>query len=492
LFFVCFLFVKIQYLQQCKKCINKDDDCNNKVKSSRFFLGNHIPFLFHFADMDDVQLDSVLAVDTPVATAQPPPPASSTRRDAFSTVPWDQVTWEHVSENADGRASAVCGVLLSSMTTKILRVICGRLAIRGVKNTKKTELVDKVVTNYSNWKAYKRFAHQREGTPTSTTPPSRSMTPTIPAITTTPPAPRKEIQCSFRLMNILFSDEFAADFAELGNTADRNLLDNGMAGNEAGFWVGVQSAFVEPHPDYDELRFMDDDVMASQDTIDPGKIINHDWKKLRKIWKGVNAEYKAALTRFTTSGTHEQRFYDFCYGKVDTYYLRKNLEARPHLNDTVVADLPDECAISSDIIPSTITGASSSKKPRRAKDNKNDQMLASAIQSFADQKSGAKVFEVRVDCMLKDEARREKEELRREKDDKRRDNDEQRKDNDDRRRERKERLDEWERIQKNLQNLRQELRNPLLDDNDRTDIQDDIERLRKRKNILAENHLEMN
>jgi hypothetical protein len=114
-------------------------------------------------------------------------------------------------------------------------------------------------------------------------------------------------------MNILFSDESAADFAELGNTTGRNLLDNGTAGNEAGFWVGVQNAFVQPDPDYDKLRFMDDDVMASQDAIDPGKIINHDWKKLRKIWKGVNAEYKAALTsRFTTSGTHEQRFYDFC------------------------------------------------------------------------------------------------------------------------------------------------------------------------------------
>ena len=119
-------------------------------------------------------------------------------------------------------------------------------------------------------------------------------------------------------------------------------------------------------------------------------------------------------------------------------------------------------------------------------------MLASAIQSFANQKSDAKVFQVKDDCMLKDDARREKEETRREKDDTWRDSDEKRKDNDDRRKDRKERLDEWERIQHNLQNLRQELRNPLLDDNDRTDIQDDIERLRKRKNHLAENYLDMN
>jgi hypothetical protein len=158
----------------------------------------------------------------------------------------------------------------------------------------------------------------------------------------------------------------------------------------------------------------------------------------------------------------------------------------------VVADLPDECAISSDNLPSTITGSSLSKKPKRTKDNKNDQMLASAIQSFADQKSDAKVFQVRVNCMLKDEARCEKEEMRCEKDDKRRDNNEKCKDNDNRRRDRKERLDEWERIQNNLQNLRKELYNPLLDNNDRTDIQDDIERLRKQKNNLAENYLDMN
>jgi hypothetical protein len=60
------------------------------------------------------------------------------------------------------------------------------------------------------------------------------------------------------------------------------------------------------------------------------------------------------------------------------------------------------------------------------------------------------------------------------------------------RRDRKKRLDEWERIQNNVQNLRQELGNPLPDYNDRTDIQDNIEHLRKRKNNLAENYLDMN
>jgi hypothetical protein len=131
-----------------------------------------------------------------------------------------------------------------------------------------------------------------------------------------PPAPHpshkwKE-QCSFRLINILFSDTFAANFATLGNIADRNLVVSGRAGKDEIFLVGVHCLFVQSDPvDFDNLRFLDDDVFAGQDHIDPGKMIQHDWKKLRMIWKGANADYKAALIRFTQSGTHNQSFWDY-------------------------------------------------------------------------------------------------------------------------------------------------------------------------------------
>jgi hypothetical protein len=116
----------------------------------------------------------------------------------------------------------------------------------------------------------------------------------------TTPKPRKEVQCSFRVINIFFSDTVADDFATLGYIADRNLLDNGRAGKDEIFFVGVHRSFVQPNPmDFDNLRFLDDDIFAGQDDIDLGKIVQHDWKKLRMIWKGVNADYKAALTRFT-------------------------------------------------------------------------------------------------------------------------------------------------------------------------------------------------
>jgi hypothetical protein len=37
-------------------------------------------------------------------------------------------------------------------------------------------------------------------------------------------------------MNILFSDDFASDFASLGNVASKESLDSGKAGNNQAFW----------------------------------------------------------------------------------------------------------------------------------------------------------------------------------------------------------------------------------------------------------------
>ena len=113
---------------------------------------------------------------------------------------------------------------------------------------------------------------------------------------------------------------------------------------------------------YGILHFMDDDVLTEHGHIDPSKIIPHDWKKLSSLWKSINTEYRAALTRFTQSGTHDHNFYAFCNGKVETYYLRKYLELRPNTNAAVEADLPEECAVSSDVSMSQSSHGSVKKK----------------------------------------------------------------------------------------------------------------------------------
>eukprot|EP00918_Siedleckia_nematoides_P101987 GHVU01222831.1.p1 GENE.GHVU01222831.1~~GHVU01222831.1.p1 ORF type:complete len:348 (+),score=46.46 GHVU01222831.1:1031-2074(+) len=148
---------------------------------------------------------------------------------------------------------------------------------------------------------------------------------------------RKEIQCSFRLMNVLFSDRFSCQLGSLGNTASREQIDGGHATNDETFWRDVRSSFVSEDPEFGTLQFADS-VFTSRG-IDVSNIVEHDWKKLRTIWKQVNSDYRCALRKYTQSGTHASDFFAFCNGKI-VFYLRKLLDLKPELNATVQADLP--------------------------------------------------------------------------------------------------------------------------------------------------------
>jgi hypothetical protein len=59
--------------------------------------------------------------------------------------------------------------------------------------------------------------------------------------------------------------------------------------------------------------FTDDDVFVSE-IIELGKIIKHSSKKIRTMWKVINAEYKQAISPFTHSGTHDDSFYGWQKG----------------------------------------------------------------------------------------------------------------------------------------------------------------------------------
>ena len=115
---------------------------------------------------------------------------------------------------------------------------------------------------------------------------------------------RRQKQCTFQLINILFSDEFADNFGCAGDTPSRAQLDSGDARNSRGFWIRVQAAFIEPHPVYDKLQFTDD-VHLANSAINPADNIQpHDWKKLRAMWMDVNSNYKQSLHDFTLSQVH--------------------------------------------------------------------------------------------------------------------------------------------------------------------------------------------
>ena len=119
-------------------------------------------------------------------------------------------------------------------------------------------------------------------------------------------------------MNVLFSDKHSERLAQLGNTASRDVLNKGKAAQDQNFWEKVPEDFLLPGK-FGELFFIADvDVIAAQDgIIDSSKINPHGWKKLRQIWRGIYAENKACLSRFTLSGTHDFDFYSFCNEKLE-------------------------------------------------------------------------------------------------------------------------------------------------------------------------------
>jgi hypothetical protein len=106
---------------------------------------------------------------------------------------------------------------------------------------------------------------------------------------------RKEPQCPYRLLNILFSDMLSKGLAQLGNVADLFELDAGKASNNQLFWEGLQEAFTSPSELNDNSHF-EDEVLGDLHHINLQKIVLHDCKKLCMIWKNLNTEYKAALT----------------------------------------------------------------------------------------------------------------------------------------------------------------------------------------------------
>jgi hypothetical protein len=376
------------------------------------------------------------------------------------------LTWDDVIEDDNGVVNGVLGLQWNKFTAKQLRTICSTLAIRGLRTMKREDYIKTILDTYANKKAYKN----KDGAPSKT---------------------RKEVQCTFRLMNILFSDKFADDFATLGNIANRALLDTGKAGNDEHFWIRVKEAFSEPHPNYDYLDFLSDDVLAAQDHIDPGKIVDHDWKKLRSMWKGVNADYKAALTRFTMSGTHDDNFFTFCNGKLDVYYLRKKLDEKPQLHKSINADLPPECALASDV--DLFTGGlelhrrSSSLTSSGTKKLRDEQGVNDTIRDFKDSREKMYLGKEKERTKLW-----ETEEVRREKEEWRRDNEEARRQKEVAMREeelsiqsRKVKFDEWTSMDTTIRQLRNDIRNPTHDEDEKEEMKKDMEDLKRRKRELA-------
>jgi hypothetical protein len=162
-----------------------------------------------------------------------PSPASVSEAALFSTPDLRKVVWNDIDESPDGEAIGVFGDLWSEMSSKQLRTVASRLSIKGIKNAKKVIIVEKLQNTHRNKKTYSSLQSKQKPI-------------------------RKEVQCPFRLINLLFSDQFAVQFATLGDVANRQLLDTGRAGNDEHFWVSVRRSFIEPgNVVFDSLAFGD-------------------------------------------------------------------------------------------------------------------------------------------------------------------------------------------------------------------------------------------
>jgi len=59
------------------------------------------------------------------------------------------------------------------------------------------------------------------------------------------------------------------------------------------------------------MYFADDEVFSDHHHINFCRVVPHSWRNFGAMWKNLYAEYEAALSQFTLSGTHLSAFYEF-------------------------------------------------------------------------------------------------------------------------------------------------------------------------------------
>lgn len=148
---------------------------------------------------------------------------------------------------------------------------------------------------------------------------------------------RRSFSCIFRLLHILFDNEFSEDFSNIVNKADRLVLDAKQKPGDK-FWESVKTAFVKDTDNFCNL--IDEDDYFTK--FDPPKIIYHSPPKLKMMWTGCNKSYIKFHSNYTMLGTHESDFNSFCNGKADVLYLYKWLQLKPNLNNFVNGGLHDD------------------------------------------------------------------------------------------------------------------------------------------------------
>ncbi|KAE9353012.1 hypothetical protein PR003_g4087 [Phytophthora rubi] len=151
---------------------------------------------------------------------------------------------------------------------------------------------------------------------------------------------RKQIQCPFRLVDIIFSDASAGRYDALGGSRSREDLDSAVSAENV-FWVGVAIAFADVAIiEFGQLCYQDIHPALDRCGISPVVIVLHDAASLLAMWTKLKSDYAAPAAKFKLSGHHSQVFFGYCGGRLDLLYLKFSLDAGPELTNAIEQPLP--------------------------------------------------------------------------------------------------------------------------------------------------------
>ena len=168
---------------------------------------------------------------------------------------------------------------------------------------------------------------------------------------------RKEPQCSFRLLNVLFSDAFSVCLMGLAATRTRQQL-HGLVSANAEFWEDVHLAFTDnTNTDIGQLQF--EHHVFTKYGIDPSIIVVHSAQKLKGIYTNLKSRLKHAYANYAKSGMHNSDFWNFCDGQIDVLYLHMFVRAKPGMLSVVTAMMPERACLDSDSIEECAEGVHS-------------------------------------------------------------------------------------------------------------------------------------
>ena len=270
-------------------------------------VNNTVDNISSMTDAEDVDCSSSLKTTSTQLKAM------KAKAEAYTKQQLKGLTWDDFDIDSHKNPVGVFGIPFMIFTFKQICAIGLDFKIPWAHNSKKAGwyTIAGLVVAYKNREIYSELDVDAEGKKKK--------------------ADKRQIQCPYWLINILFSGEFVDEFACIGNVVDRSELISGKAPNNQQFWERVQVAFAD-NSSYGRLHFIDNPMFVDSG-IDPSSVVPHDWKKLHTIWKTVNSNYKEVYRRFTQSGNHaKENFVNYSKKLKHVYYLRQFILEGPQLH----------------------------------------------------------------------------------------------------------------------------------------------------------------